>query len=307
MARTRIALLALSALFIGATPADAAELKNGLIAFESDRDGDGELYTVKPSGKSTKRLTKNTIDDSDPRFSANGKQVVFERTHEGETDAEIVRLTIKSGKEKRLTTNDFEEGDPQFTPDGKRIVFLSDSDGDSEIYSMKAKNGSDIQQITTNTGGDYDPAVSPNGKRVAYCFDTGMGQLQVASVKMDGSDFVQLTDEMMGSSNEPEWSPNGKLIVYESDAPLDPMSMVLDDEIFTMKASDGSDREQLTSAASFFDGDPDFSPDGKQITFETTRDGNTDVYRMKADGSGEKPVVGNAASDAEPDWQPKKR
>jgi Tol biopolymer transport system component len=306
--RFTLAVLALALLALAlAGPATAKTARNGVIAFESDRDGDGDLYTVKPNGKHVKRLTKNTIDDSDPRFSANGKQVVFERTYDGETDAEVVRLSLKTGKEKRLTKDDFEQGDPQFTPDGKRIVYLSEEDGDSDIFSMKAKNGKDAVNLTNNTVGDWDPSVSPDGKRIAYCFEANMTQLQVATIKIDGSGFNQLTDAMMGSSNEPEWAPNGKVLAIESDASLDPTSMIMDDEIFTIDAKDGSDPKQLTESPSFADDDPDFSPDGKQITFESDRGGTVDVYRMDADGTHEKPVVDDASYDAEPDWQAKRR
>ncbi len=36
------------------------------MAFTSNRDGDGEIFTLKPDGSNKTQLTKNTVDDFDP-------------------------------------------------------------------------------------------------------------------------------------------------------------------------------------------------------------------------------------------------
>ncbi len=68
-------------------------------------------------------------------------------------------------------------------------------------------------------------------------------------------------------------------------------------QIFTI-APDGTNRKQLT-----FDGDngrPDWSPDGRRITFNAKRNGNDLVAVMDADGSNQKLLTVGAA----PDWSP---
>ena len=54
-------------------------------------------------------------------------------------------------------------------------------------------------------------------------------------------------------------------------------------EIYVINA-DGSGLTNLTNDPGN-DYDPDWSPDGRQIAFSSTRDGNYEIYVMNADGS----------------------
>src|SRR5829696_2347373 len=73
-------------------------------------------------------------------------------------------------------------------------------------------------------------------------------------------------------------------------------------EIFTMEP-DGSDIEQLTDNEAD-DLMPGFSPNGKHITFVSTRDGNEEVYVMNADGSNQTRLTHNATGARYPAFFP---
>ena len=50
---------------------------------------------------------------------------------------------------------------------------------------------------------------------------------------------------------------------------------------------------------------PNWSPDGKKIAFSTDRDGNREIYRMRAsDGANLTNLTNNPALDFQPSWQP---
>ncbi len=89
----------------------------------------------------------------------------------------------------------------------------------------------------------------------------------------DGSGVVQLTDNDSFELS-PDWSPDGKRIVFTSDRDND----VEIYDIYVMNA-DGSGVEQLTDGCS--DRDPAWSPDGERIAY-TSRG---DIHVMDADGS----------------------
>ena len=52
------------------------------------------------------------------------------------------------------------------------------------------------------------------------------------------------------------------------------------------------------------DSHPAWSPDGAQIDFSSFRDGNSEVYVMNADGSGQTRLTTNGLGDQHPAWSP---
>lgn len=58
---------------------------------------------------------------------------------------------------------------------------------------------------------------------------------------------------------------------------------------------------QLTHNA-VADSNPAWSPDGQQLAFASSRDGNSEIYAMNADGSNVRRLTTNAAADYEPTW-----
>ena len=69
--------------------------------------------------------------------------------------------------------------------------------------------------------------------------------------------------------------------------------------------ADGSAQTRRTTN-SIDDGSPAYSPDGKQIVFVSSRDGNSEIYRMRVDGSLQTLLSNNPAHDSDPNWQPLK-
>ena len=89
---------------VGVRPAEATfPGKNGKIAFQSDRGGSYEIYTMNRNGNKIDKLTTNRAEDEDPAFSPDGKKIAFMSDRGGDSD--IYKMTVKGRKLVRLTTD----------------------------------------------------------------------------------------------------------------------------------------------------------------------------------------------------------
>ena len=78
--------LAVTAVFLVAVqPAHATFPGSALgpVAFESNRDGNFEIYRMTQSGASQTRLTNNSAADEHPKWSPDGKKIAFDSTRDG--------------------------------------------------------------------------------------------------------------------------------------------------------------------------------------------------------------------------------
>lgn len=132
-----------------------------------------------------------------------------------------------------------------------------------------------------------------NGK-IAFSSTRNSSDSQIYVMNPDGSGVTQLTFSS-GFNDYPEWSADGKKIVFES-------SRDGNHEIYTMNA-DGSGQTRLTNNADI-DTVATWSPDGSQIAFVSWRDGNDEIYVMNADGSGQTRLTVHSGTDTQPAWSP---
>ena len=73
--------------------------------------------------------------------------------------------------------------------------------------------------------------------------------------------------------------------------------------IFTLDLATGSIR-QLTSGRNHHDQHPRWSPDGRRISFVSSRSGSFDLYAMDADGTNVTRLTDHPANDFDPMWMP---
>ena len=208
----------------------------GKIAFVSDRDGDDEIYVMDADGTNVKKLTSNTVWDSNPAWSPDCKEIAFS-TGRYSDKGEICVMDADGTNIVRLTSSTAWDTWPDWSPDGRKIAFESDGDGDKEIYVMDA-DGTNVKKLTDNTAWDDAPAWSPDGSKIS--FDSNRdGNFEIYAMNADGTNVVKLTKTASVLNQKSCWSPDGSRIAFTSDKDGD-------NEIYVMDA-DGTNVRQLTT------------------------------------------------------------
>ena len=218
------------------------------IAFSSTRDGNSEIYVMNADGSNQTRLTFNTLYDSRPQWSADGRKLVFTRlTADG--NWEIFRMRADGSDQVDLTNNPAVEWGQSTL--GDRIVFTREEAGVGHIFVMNI-DGRGLRRITNTSSYDSYPNLSPGGDLVLFVRDAPGGTGDDIWVTRDeGRGERQLTHQSAaGYVVEPAWSPDGSQIMYsQCGGPLGASPCVL----HVMNADGSNDHDISTPKAPWED------------------------------------------------------
>ncbi len=171
-----------------------------------------------------------------PNYCMANNKIVFQYLNKGNFD--IAFVDAGNGKNKALTsvTNTIEdEFNPSWSPDGKIIIYEKGKTPPNHIPNSKKtakmkyesqafKNQIWLKNIDSRElkilGIGSFPKISPDGKQIAFIkFESPtskskeIGTVWVMSI--DGEQRFRVTDTSLGNASNPNWSPDGKSIVFE--------------------------------------------------------------------------------------------
>ncbi|MDR8392556.1 hypothetical protein NC796_15480 [Aliifodinibius sp. S!AR15-10] len=293
------------------------------LAFSASYSGNYDVYIVNLSDDSMEQITDHPANDLYPAWSPTGRNIAFYSDREStvpphppdtivykikglyETYArdgylpnwspdgrtilahlrsergnyEIYKMNRRGRDRQPLTWNDASDLQPRFSPDGKRIVFVSGRDYQPEIYVMNA-DGTEQTRLTYSPAYNLDPVWSPDGKNVAYISNES-GFFDIWVMNSDGKDKRKLTDNPSYDIS-PVWSPDGNQILFSSDRGDGGFDLFIMD-------SDGENIRRLT-----YDEGNEYcgawSPDGRKVAYLSTQEGETRLFMISTDGTGQELV-----------------
>ena len=117
------------------------------------------------AGGTPTRIAEGLAFEHQPRFSPDGRWILFSRADGGNTD--IYRVSSAGGgTPQKLTNSPGIDTGGSYSPDGSKIVFESDRSGGQQLYVMNA-DGSGQNRISFGGGRYGTPEWSPRGDQIA--------------------------------------------------------------------------------------------------------------------------------------------
>ena len=221
-------------------------------ATDSAKDkSDTDIWMTSWDGSQTIQVTSSPDGESAPRFSPDGRYLSFLSSRQGGKGAQLWLLDRRGGEAKRVSELKTGIRSYEWSPDSKRIALvMSDAPADNDTTNKKPKPiVLDRYHFKSDAGGYLDTT-----RAHLYVFD------------LDTRKAELLTPGRFEESS-PDWSPDGKWIVFESKRGDGDPDRSNNSDVFVVEARVGGAPRQLTT----FDG-PDgcpcaFSPDGSSIAY----------------------------------------
>jgi TolB protein len=115
-------------------------------------------------GSGLRRLTSDPAYEGAPRFSPDGRFVVFEGERAGQP--EIFRVEVESGRVEQLTDSASRKLGPAYSPDGGTIAFMERRFIRWRVSGLDTRTGK-IRALSEDAWGACRPAFAPDGL-IAY-------------------------------------------------------------------------------------------------------------------------------------------
>lgn len=256
---------ALSVLIVATAATAAFSGRNGKIVFQTNRDGDAEIYTMGADGSNRTNLTRNGAADATPRWSADGRRIVFVSNRITATNAdgndEIFTMSDGGENVRQLTvTTGVNNRWPSWIADG-RILFQRVTPGSPRDVFLTDEDGTETN-LTPDSVDSAWAAAAARGPWIAFSrYSPAAGQhlYTVNTITRVMKPLLPGTPDAAQFDFQVNWSPGGNDLVFVRSGPS------ATDLYIAHK--DGTGLRQLTSTPTRDESQPAFSPDGKKVVF----------------------------------------
>lgn len=142
------------------------------LAFQSDRFGQWDIFSIRADCQSEcelQRLTDDPADDMLPAWSPDGRSIAFVSTRDG--NPEIYVMDHEGNNQRRLTFDEAGDWRPAWLRDSQHLVFTSGRSGNNDIYQLTVPPVDspaltaevELIPVISSPSDDRDPALGPGG------------------------------------------------------------------------------------------------------------------------------------------------
>lgn len=157
-----------------------------------------EIFVLRADGSEVHNITKHPATDSSPRWSPDGRSILFFSDRDGH-DA-MFRMNPDGSDVTKIHGQVSSLGKLSWSPDGSSILFEG-----KEGITVAAADGARPRILARQGTG---PIWSPDGKYILYWV---FARWEIRVVSVDGAE-----DRLIGNGKPITWTPDGKAIFYVS-------------------------------------------------------------------------------------------
>ena len=273
---------------------------------------DTKIVYVSEQGEYNKKIKRIAIMDYDgenhyyltdgkelvltPRFSPNGKDIVYLSYKNNRPSVYILNLLTKETK--ILGNFDGMSFAPRFSSDAKQIIFSLTKRGSSNIFMLNVLDDK-VSQITNNRYINTSPYFSPSGKEIVFSSDRA-GKQNIYILKLSPTFNSKPRRITYGKGNyaTPVWSPRGDLIAF---------TKTVNKKFYIGVINTNGKNERLIAEGYLAEG-PSWSPNGRTLIYYKINKRNdkekaSKLYTIDITGNLER-VLKTPDEASDPDWGP---
>ena len=232
------------------------------------------------------RRELSKVEASFPAWSPNGTRIAYWFYTENFGRREIATIPAGGGEPLIVVSSEFavSNWNPVWSPDGKYLYFVSSKGGSVNFWRVRIDEASgavlsEPEPVLTPSKFSRHLNFSHDGKRMIYVQTNNQSNIQ-------GAEFDPKTGKIVGQPfwitqgdremTRPELSPDGTRFAMR-------LKRRTQDDIVTV-SRDGHDWRDVTNDLPF-DRYPRWSPDGKQLAFNSDRNDGAQVWTCNSDGT----------------------
>ena len=210
-------------------------------------------------------------------FSPDGRFILYDGPGSGGPDVRV--LSVDGRRDVALAPHPADDFAAGWSPDGQRILFTSNRTGPLSLWTLAVKDGQaqgEPQLAFADAGNIESLGITRNGS-LYYYLNTGLVDVYTAAIDPESAAALEppkpLVHRFVASNQFPDWSPDGKYLLYQSNRPGS-------DSLIVIRALDtGAERELRTEAPLGFQ-PPHWNAAGDAILVSGTLAGKNGIYRI---------------------------
>jgi TolB protein len=255
------------------------------IAFKNDTGPTSEIFVGDFDGANATPVTKDHSIVAAPCWVP-GQLALCYTSYKGNNNPDIYYHDLSTGRRPAIAHFSGLNTSPAVSPDGRHVAMILSKSGSPDVWVSDLEGGN-LRQLTKTKEDESSPCWSNDGQSI--CFATKLnGRRVLAKVPASGGPIERIPTGGVLSPTEPDWSPDGKWIVFTA--------QMRDFQICVVPAKGGTATVLTTGE------DPSWAPNSRTIIFAQRQSGTRVLSLLDAPTKQVKDVSRISGSNSQPSW-----